>query len=170
MPERLSAPESLGLDGSRVERGHHFIVELEPLLPILDVRVVVPGLGCSIMNNHSAELEVVVGVRVEIVGVGIIQVLGCVLLHVEVEGEGAVVIYLVLLHQVIVELESLQDYDKDIWESLHTNTFDSLHFLFAFLAKVGIFSLKNLPLDVPLKGLFEGGFVLDVQPYRGIVF
>lgn len=121
-----------------------------------------PSLRGAVVDDDSSEFEfvVVLGVR----GGGVVEVLGGVLLHVEVEGEGAVVVDFVLAHCVVVELEAFEDYDEDVRQGFETDSFDGFNLLFATLAVVGVVALEHLALDVALKGLLEGCFVLDVEP------
>jgi hypothetical protein len=116
---RLFSTEALLLDVFAVEWAHKNVVEFEPLLRLVKVKLflffneaVIMATICSTAVNYNADQFKVVIVLREIehnfaAFCSFLEVLLCVLAHVELEGEFEVVIYLDSNHVVKIKFESL---------------------------------------------------------------
>lgn len=74
------------------------------------------------------------------------QILRCERPHVQLEWEAEVAIDFYFPHLIIVELETLEGYNKDIWQIFEAESLQSSHFLLAGLAKISVVSIKDLPI------------------------
>lgn len=88
--------------------------------------------------------------------------------HIELKRELAEIINLNTDHAIKVELKSLQSNDKETRKRLDTGSFERVHLLVTFSAKIGIISLQHIALYKGFQPFVNISFVLNRDSDREI--
>ena len=89
-----------------------------------------------------------------------------ILIHVEVLGELAVVVDLVLGHGVVVDIEPFEDQDQDVGQFLDGLSFEGGDFLVALFTEEGIVPLHHFPGHKRIEAIEDGLLIFDGQVDR----
>lgn len=82
------------------------------------------------------------------------QVLGCIFLHVDFEREVEIAVDFDLLHLVVVEFKSFEDYDEDVRKLFDAKPLLCSYFLLTDLTEVRVIAVKYLSFDETFKRFF----------------
>lgn len=119
----LFSTETLLLDVFTVEWGHENIVELEPFVRLIEVKffllldeaVIMTTVCCATVNNHPDQFKIVIVLReVEHYFAtlsSLLEVVLCILAHVELQREFKIIVYLYSDHVVEIKFKPLQGHD-----------------------------------------------------------
>ena len=169
----LFSTETLLLNVFTVEWAHENIVELEPLIRLVEVKffllfdeaVIMTAVCCATVNNHADQFKIVIVLR-EVEHdfptlSSLLEIVLSVLAHVKLKGEFKIIVYLDSDHVVKIKFKPLQCHNQILREALDTCPFVSINFAVASFAKVLIVSLQHVSLDEGVKSFKHGLFIFD---------
>jgi len=169
----LFSTETLLLDVFTVEWAHKNIVELEPLIRLVEVEffllfdeaVIMSAVCCATVNNHADQFKIVIVLR-EVEHdfptlSSFLEIVLGVLAHVELKGKFKIVIYLDSDHVVEIKFKPLQCHYQILREALDTRPFMSINFAVAPFTKVLVVSLQHVSLDEGVESFKHGLFIFD---------
>ena len=158
----FNSSKTLILHLFQIKLWYPLIIKVVPGLFVCPhVRCVMSGLWNTVMDDHTLEFVFVVFFFDVWV---FLQSLLCVWKEIDVFWERTVSVQFELLHCVKVEFKTFQSHNHYWRQFLQAYSLQSLYLFVAFLAKVRIFSLENLPFYKLVQRLINRLFVLYLQP------